>query len=833
MNMKTMLRLAAMGLALVCTASPSAAADRPISVDDIVKLEAFGRATIAPDGRWAVYEKRDDYDTIPNYDHVQRAPWTIMDLWRVDLAAKAPRPERLLPEEPLGLLRGDWSPDGRLLIVYRFSGQAHELGVADVAARTVRWTGLTPELPIKGAMLAWISPDRFVAVVRPSGDLSALLRFFNSSEKLTTEAWARTSEGRVPSRTVIDADRGVVSQETPTPRQALVVINAQTGSIERELMSGYITDVALSPDASALAVLAGGDPLPLGNPIIQFDEPFRQRLSFLRLADGRSIEPDRTLDVAAQLLRWRPDSGGVLVWARGDDQAWTEGALHAVDIDGRAQAWPSPVQPGDNMEILRGVRADWLNGTPILYGRLPGADRADWHQLGASPPRNLTAGLAVAPSILAAADASSLSFYADDGLWRLDAEGLHRTTEADRPLQWARITDPERPRRQGQEAVRSDQTFALGAGGEAMLVGPDGAAMRIGPAGHGEGTRLVGASPGAVLALERKELMETLVLRRGDTEVVLDAVNADRADVTLTRPVLIDHKDAFGRNTQSALFLPAGPARGLIVSVYPGMIDDGSWSGPLTLTYNVRAVVLAGLGYAVLTPSLPIDRPETRMPAFYEASLDLAVDAAFAAHPELPRNRTALYGHSMGGYVGLTLATRSGRYQTYILSSPATDLFGSWGEFVSTTRIQPNDGASMRNQQGWVETGQGEIGAMPWEDPARMAEASPWLKADMISAPVLLITADRDFISLSQSERVFSALARLGKKTRMATYWGEHHARWSPANIRDQYDLILEWLDETLPSEAVTAAGAGGAPTPAPRPQTPPPPGSGHSDRAR
>ncbi len=187
-----------------------------------------------------------------------------MDLWRVDLKAAAPRPERLLPEEPVGLLRGEWSPDGRRLIVYRFRGDLHEIGIADVAARTVRWTGLVPELPVKGAMLAWITPDRFAAVVRPSGDLSAFLRFFNSSQRLTTEAWARTSEGRVASRTLVDAEGGVVRPETPTPEQTLVVVNAETGAVERDLMSGLMTDVALSPDASTLAVLAGGEPLPLG-----------------------------------------------------------------------------------------------------------------------------------------------------------------------------------------------------------------------------------------------------------------------------------------------------------------------------------------------------------------------------------------------------------------------------------------------------------------------------------------------------------------------------------------------------------------------------------------
>ena len=55
-------------------------------------------------------------------------------------------------------------------------------------------------------------------------------------------------------------------------------------------------------------------------------------------------------------------------------------------------------------------------------------------------------------------------------------------------------------------------------------------------------------------------------------------------------------------------------------------------------------------------------------------------------------------------------------------------------------------------QQGWVETGQGETHATPWAAPEVLMRESPWLKADQIGAPVLLLTADMDFVTLSGSE---------------------------------------------------------------------------------
>ncbi len=812
---KTFYRLAAAVLALACIASPLRALERPITVEDIVKLEAFGRVSVAPDGRWAVYEKRDDYDTIPNYDHVQRAPWTIMDLWRVDLRAADPRPERLLPDEPLGLQRGDWSPDGRRLTVFRFRGDIYELGIVEVATRAVVWTGLTPEIPLKGAPVIWTSNDQLAAAVRPAGDLPLILQHFYEPKKRIAEAWARTSSGRERSRTVIEADKGVVRSEEPAAPQDLVLIEAASGQVRRTLMSAHLTDLVLSPDGRRLAVLASGEAMPLLTPMVQFDEPFRQRLTLIDLETGRSGRLDQVFDVAPQLLRWSPDSRALLAWMRGDDQAWSEGGLVSVDVAGRTRSWPSAVRPGPDIDILRGVRADWLDGAPILYGRAPGEDRADWHAIGVSPSVNLTAGLEAPPAVLMTADRGALTLFADGRQWAVEPGGVRPLGDPDLRLRWARILDPERPRRQGQEAERRAWSPALGSKGETLILAATGEAEVAGPPSGPASMRVVGAGPGAVLALEQKELVETLVLRRGDESRPLDAVNQDRADVVLAPTIPLIHNNAFGQPTQSSLLLPKGPIKGLFVPIYPGYVDDGGWYGPLFLTYNIRSAVMAGLGYAVLSPSIPADLPGTRDHAFYEESIGLAVDAAFAAYPELPRNRTAIFGHSMGGYVGLILATRTDRYQTYILSSSAGDMIGKWGEFDPTSRILTEVApVSLRNHQGWIEIGQGEIGATPWSDPVKLAAESPYLHADRIRNPVMLITADQDFIGTSQSERTFSALARLGVRTRMTTYWGEYHARWSPANIRDQYEQILEWLDETLPPETEGKGAQAGAPRP-------------------
>lgn len=238
------------------------------------------------------------------------------------------------------------------------------------------------------------------------------------------------------------------------------------------------------------------------------------------------------------------------------------------------------------------------------------------------------------------------------------------------------------------------------------------------------------------------------------------------------------------------------------------------------MTYGLRAQVLAGAGFAVLSPAMPAGRPDDRGD-LYVRSVDLAVDAALALHPELPRDRIGVLGHSFGGYAALEIAARSCRYRSYVASSSFSDMFGLWGEFEPASRIQPEEGMRLRANQGAAETGQHGLGAPPWRARAVYEAASPYLKAERIRAPVLFLTADMDFVPTGQAERVFSVLHRIGGRSRLVTYWGENHHVWSPANIRDRYAQIFDWLDETL-SEPLARPDA--LPSDGPIPRKPPGP---------
>lgn len=816
-------------MALACLASSSFAQSRPLQVDDIVTLEGFGRASIAPDGAWAVYEKRGAYDTTPRFDFGGRSTWAITDLWLVDLTRPAALPERLLPNEPVGLLRGAWSPSGTRMLVYSFRDARLQIGIVTLADRSVEWTGLTPEIPLTGAAAEWISDDEIALTVRPDGSLPAILRYYGGSQARATQAWERTALGREPSRTVVETQGGVATAESPDAVQALIVLDLRTGG-RRTLAEGRIADFAVSPDARRLAVILGEERMAIRpDSIVQAEGSTRQRLAIINLVDDAVARPMDAFDVAPHLLRWSSDSSSLLVWARQDGTDWTDGRLMHVDQAGAAMVPLDGLTPGGGADILRGVRAEWLGGTPVVYARPKDGERFDWYALAAGErPAPLTGELTSVPSQIAAVAGDAIFLVADGGVWTVGSKGLQRVGPPDLLARKVEISDIEKPfRLKVNDAPRQNWVAMLGPEGESLVLTGAGAVRRVGP-GDGEGTRVVAVSSETALVLDRVELVETLRLRTPTGVYDLDRVNAGLADVTLVKPVAVDHLDARGRPTRSWLFLPpvsgSETMKGLVVQVYPGSVDAGDWSGPQTLTYGLRAVVMAGAGYAVLTPSIPIGDEGTTAIDFLVRSVDAAVDATLAAHPDLPRNRIAIQGHSFGGYAALAVATRSARYQSYIASSGMSDWFGEWGEFIPATRLMPEDGMMMMNQQGYVEVGQGELAEPPWANPEAYIEHSPYLAADRITAPVMLITADRDFIPMSQSERMFSALYRQGRTARLVTYWGEHHHVLSPANLRDLYGQVFDWLDRTLPgSPIIRLEAADVVPMPGPSPQTPQP----------
>ena len=805
---------------------------RTVTLDDILSMQTFGTAALSPDGQWAVWERRRPYDTAPRFDRSHRNGWAISELWIARVAGGAAEP--LLPRDPdAGLLLGSWSPDGRRLLVFRLRGDRLEAGVVEVATRAVVWTGLTPDL-VDGVSSAWLDGDRLALTIRPDHSLPWLLRFHGTGQAEMDRRWERTTAGREPSRTRVETRGGRITVDATPPDLELVVLDLRSGE-RRTVAEGRIRDFAVSPDSRRIAVLTSAEAV-ASHPerAVQTAVQTRSRLRLVGLDGAAAAPAGPSLDVAPHLLRWSPGGDAVLVWAREDGEAWDKARLWSIGADGRRRAFETgdlqPFEAGRGVDELRFVQADWVEGGAVMRARAPEEERFDWWRVGADgSPRRLTGELETPPSRLSSANGGEVFAFADGRLWAFgEARGLRALTPEGGGLRDGETFTLMTPGRlRANEAPRRAWVAARTAGGTEIR--RDGAGTGVRSTQACDGTlRGLSAVETAVLTVCLDDGVETLTLADTATTRVLDQVNGHFASLRIPQPRPIPHLDRLGRETTSYLYLPPGrrpdEVRGLIVMVYPDAVDNGRLVEATSLGILApKAQVLASQDYAVLWAALPSEAESARSEMIddFVRGADLAIDAALATAPGLPEDRMAVLGHSFGGYTAMAIATRPTRFRSVVSWAGPSDPASWWGELGAYAMIWPGDGMSLTRQPGSVELGQAGLGGPPWADVAGFAAASPYMMADRITAPLLLITADRDYVPMTNSERMLTAMHRQGKWARLVTYWGETHSNASPANVRDVYREIVDWLDRTLGEEAFTPR-EGDAPMPEPSPRSPP-----------
>jgi dipeptidyl aminopeptidase/acylaminoacyl peptidase len=193
-------------------------------------------------------------------------------------------------------------------------------------------------------------------------------------------------------------------------------------------------------------------------------------------------------------------------------------------------------------------------------------------------------------------------------------------------------------------------------------------------------------------------------------------------------------------------------------------------------------LILAACGYAVLTDvAMPIvGDPETVNDGFVAQIVD-SVAAAIAAAAESGNadpERVAIGGHSYGAYTAASLLAHSRLFRAGIAESGAYNRtltpFGFQGE---------------RRQL--------------WDARDAYVALSPFLFADRIEAPLLLIHGEVDENPGThplQSERLFHALQGLGKTARLVLLPAEGHRYAARETVLHVLAEWLEWLERWVES---------------------------------
>jgi dipeptidyl aminopeptidase/acylaminoacyl peptidase len=252
---------------------------------------------------------------------------------------------------------------------------------------------------------------------------------------------------------------------------------------------------------------------------------------------------------------------------------------------------------------------------------------------------------------------------------------------------------------------------------------------------------------------------------------------------------LVTYKRADGVDLSMTVYLPPdykqGERRPAVVWAYPLEFTDASVAGqvsgsPYRFTTITGPSVLFFLldGYVVLDgASMPVvGDPETVNNTYIEqitSSAKAAIDKA-AEMGVIDPNRVGVGGHSYGAFMTANLLAHSTLFRAGIARSGAYNRTLTPFGFQSERRTL-------------------------WQAPELYLKVSPFMFADKIKAPILLIHGEADSNSGTfpiQSDRMYRAIKGNGGAVRYVTLPDEAHGYSARESIEDTIWEMLTWFDK-------------------------------------
>lgn len=252
---------------------------------------------------------------------------------------------------------------------------------------------------------------------------------------------------------------------------------------------------------------------------------------------------------------------------------------------------------------------------------------------------------------------------------------------------------------------------------------------------------------------------------------------------------LVAYKRADGVPLSFTLYLPPNYKPGerlpTIIWAYPREFSDAGTAGQISGSPN-RFTTIGGAshlfllldGYAILDDAtMPvIGDAETMNNTYVEqivssakAAIDKAVDMGIS-----DRNRFGVGGHSYGAFMTANLLAHSGLFQAGIARSGAYNRTLTPFGFQSERRTF-------------------------WQAPEMYFKVSPFMYADKITTPILLIHGEADNNSGTfpiQSERLYQAIKGNGGNVRYVTLPLEAHGYAARESIEHTLYEMIRWADQ-------------------------------------
>jgi dipeptidyl aminopeptidase/acylaminoacyl peptidase len=264
---------------------------------------------------------------------------------------------------------------------------------------------------------------------------------------------------------------------------------------------------------------------------------------------------------------------------------------------------------------------------------------------------------------------------------------------------------------------------------------------------------------------------------------------------------LVKFKRADGVELSMTVYLPPGYKEGerrpAVVWAYPLEFTDASVAGQVSGS-PYRFTTLTGPsplfflldGYVVLDGvSMPVvGNPETVNNTYVEqitASAKAAIDKA-SEMGVIDAKRVGVGGHSYGAFMTANLLAHSELFRAGIARSGAYNRTLTPFGFQSERRTL-------------------------WQAPEMYVKVSPFMFADKIKAPLLLIHGEADNNSGTfpmQSDRMYRAIKGNGGAVRYVTLPDEAHGYAASESVEDVLWEMLGWFDRFVKNAAVGVEGA-------------------------
>jgi dipeptidyl aminopeptidase/acylaminoacyl peptidase len=826
---------------------------RAMLPEDLLTLQAIRETVFSPDGRWAAVVVERPKKAGESYERGYLRGLDRSDVWLASTDGKKVVNVTRGEAAHAGYWDPVWSPDSKRLAMASTRGSdnvrayIYDLNTQHLRACTT--DGLDLALRIEdpehnASTMAWLDPDQLFLGVLPPSTRPLAMDENERSLGISVKAMADVKRGRGVTASILDTER----IELPAAQRKNVILTVVDVATNRTrvvtrvpLIETRLSQrvVSISPDRRYAAILATDYP----SSVSHDRRPGTDDISRLRIGVANLTRTDGAvawvenarpasfgLGVIPTSIRWAPSASTfAFIGTAAGDPAPTVFTVKSEQIKTDAVAAFRHDQIGEDAVLLTAEDIQWTSsGELLVYGYAGAiasiqaeaalkdirgfsrdnsqetAKREWWIISSPNSYHKLTPDLAQSPRVLFKTQNSKVMLGASGGqVWAIDtssrtAKAVKATGSSPSSIVWPRQAEAHRPTDHvivSQSTNSGSDLFRLDMSGSAPI--------KIGTMPRG--VRFTDYSPHRQLIAYETEVTELRVVGNNRIEpVTLVSLNRQLDAIAKPQYRNIQYQTAEGKQLAGALLLPHGYVAGrrypLIVSVYGGTLAPSrDWANAYEwrTRYYPDPLVLAGHGYAVLIPSIPLPPMGVQSDPMLE--LDKGVKPAVEKVVEMgiaDPDRIGLVGYSYGGYGVYGLVTQTQRFKAAVAIVGATDLLSDYG--LLDPRHRFSDVPNLLWGPYLLEAQQMRMGVPPWKDLDRYLRNSPYVHVDKVTTPLLMIHGELDTHPLSEPEKFFVALNRQGKRAKLVRYLAEGHSIDSPGNILDMYKHILNWFDEYL-----------------------------------